>query len=583
MRVRLAVLALMLALPATANATVLCVPTTSIPGCPAGGSEQESNLQQATTNGNSGDEILIGAGTFNGPLNDGGKSFQVVGAGEGRTVVQGAGSPAMMLSGGSTVTGLTINLYNSTGNTGLELAGTATGVAVTATGTLNTENNIGVDLNGGTLSHSSVTLPLTGIDDPNYAGVIGDGTVTDSAITAAVGVDGTPTLDRDTITANQGILDHGDITLDDTLIKTVAGAATETGIGMSPLLISGTITARHVTVVGGDSAGSVGLDAQASAPVGDASTTAGLDSSIIRGYAASIRAIATPSTFMATTTVNVAYSYYDPSTKQLSPDGGGATAMLNADAHSGNIDPKFVNAAAGNFHLLASSPAIDGGDPAPLASGESTTDLDGNPRVVAGHKGHAAVSDVGAYEFQPHAPTVSAHASKPSVVAGGPDTFAATGADTSPGDSVAFRWSFDDGAAATGATVKHTFTKPGRHTATVTAIDLDGFTATATVTITATTPKPKLTHLKLKPRSVKTKTVVSYGDSQRATTTFTIERKHGHKYVRVATFKHRDKAGKNKLTLKRRHLRAGDYKLVAVAKDAGGKSHPVSAKFTIIG
>jgi hypothetical protein len=53
--------------------------------------------------------------------------------------------------------------------------------------------------------------------------------------------------------------------------------------------------------------------------------------------------------------------------------------------------PRFVNPAAGDFHLQSNSPCINSGRNA-YASG--TADLDGNPRIVAG------TSDIGAYEYQ---------------------------------------------------------------------------------------------------------------------------------------------------------------------------------------
>ena len=54
-------------------------------------------------------------------------------------------------------------------------------------------------------------------------------------------------------------------------------------------------------------------------------------------------------------------------------------------------DPQFVNAAAGNFHLQATSPCINAGN---TASAPGTTDLDGNPRTVN------TTVDMGAYEYQ---------------------------------------------------------------------------------------------------------------------------------------------------------------------------------------
>ena len=54
-------------------------------------------------------------------------------------------------------------------------------------------------------------------------------------------------------------------------------------------------------------------------------------------------------------------------------------------------DPLFTNAAAGNFHLLATSPCINFGNNTAVVG---TTDLDGNPRITGG------IVDMGAYEYQ---------------------------------------------------------------------------------------------------------------------------------------------------------------------------------------
>ncbi len=566
---------------ASASAAMLCVPNVNVPACHGSGLG-EPTIMAAVNTGHSGDVIVIGAGLFNETVSDNGTSYTFIGAGPAQTIIRGQGSPAMTVSPGSSVANLGIDLHNGTGNTGLSLAGKASNVAVTATQPLSTTNNIGVALNGGTFSHGAVTLPLTGGDAQGYAGVTGAGIFSDSNLTAAVGADAAGRLDRDRILANQGVIDAGSpLELDDSAVRTLAGAAPELGLATSAMSFQGTLTARHVDVIGSGSAGSEGVQATSSAPLGPHLTTVTLDGSIIRGYGTSIRAVATNgpiATDTAATDVFVSHTFYDAAHTSLE-EVSGATAAILADAQSGNVDPLFVNAAAGDFHLRAGSPAIDYGA-SKLAAGESVTDLEGHRREIAGRKGDGAISDVGALEFQPHAPTLHASVTASRSPAGKPATFRAAGTDASPGDSVSYRWRFDDGAGAATAAVSHAFGQPGRHHATVTATDLDGFTATVSLTVTVT--GPAISKLVIAPQRVPAGggATITYRDSQAAQTTINVLKAKSGQLV--AKFIHRDRAGKNHVRWRKAALPPGRYRLEVIPHDNAGTGPSVFVKFRII-
>jgi parallel beta-helix repeat protein len=79
-------------------------------------------------------------------------------------------------------------------------------------------------------------------------------------------------------------------------------------------------------------------------------------------------------------------------------------SATNQETRGIQADPKWRNRSAGDFHLVAGSPAIDSANSG--ASGQPATDADGNPRIDdpgTPNKGFGPRSydDRGAYEFQP--------------------------------------------------------------------------------------------------------------------------------------------------------------------------------------
>jgi parallel beta-helix repeat protein len=127
-----------------------------------------------------------------------------------------------------------------------------------------------------------------------------------------------------------------------------------------------------------------------------------------------------------------------------------------------SLDPLFVDAAAGDFHLQTGSPCIDAGSNSAPALPE--TDKDGNPRIFG------PAVDMGAYELHNRPPTV--HASCAGVVdEGGTLELSVTG-DDPDGDELTYAWDLDgDGE----------FETPGQMV-TFSAVGLDG-PSTVTVSV----------------------------------------------------------------------------------------------------
>ena len=96
------------------------------------------------------------------------------------------------------------------------------------------------------------------------------------------------------------------------------------------------------------------------------------------------------------------------------------------------------------------------------------------------------MTDIGAYEYGRHAPSITALAEPSSVLAGDSVTFRGLPSDPDPFEVPIVTWSFDDGTTATGPIVLHAFSTPGSHTATATATDPVGLTATTVAAVTVT-------------------------------------------------------------------------------------------------
>jgi hypothetical protein len=257
------------------------------------------------------------------------------------------------------------------------------------------------------------------------------------------------------------------LTIDSTIVAGgAAGVGVVTGDGsLGSQAGNATLTARHLTAA-----------SSAEGIVLDASGAKGLVSGV-----GSIAASVTDSIVLN----GRRWAFYTG----LPVTGAGAnTAAFTAvtrTREAGSPESLFVNPSLFNFHLRATSPAIDA---AGFTAGESTTDVDGDARP-------GPVTDQGADEFVNHAPVARLTASPSTVRAGGTVSFSAAGSvDPDNGPITGYAWSFGDGGTATTTTptVTHRYTREGRHTAVVVVVDsfraVSAPSAPVTVNVTDGTP-----------------------------------------------------------------------------------------------
>jgi hypothetical protein len=109
-------------------------------------------------------------------------------------------------------------------------------------------------------------------------------------------------------------------------------------------------------------------------------------------------------------------SYNDIWNNTLGNYGGGV--LTDQTGTNGNIstDPLFVNSGANDYHLQSHSPCIDAG----TNSGAPPIDFDGNIRPVDGDGNGTAITDIGAYEYQP--PVAAISISTPAVIGSSVDS-----------------------------------------------------------------------------------------------------------------------------------------------------------------
>jgi hypothetical protein len=614
---------------AVARADTYCVAPAS--GCD--GAHTFATVQAALTgvagNGQA-DTIQLGATTYseNGLSYTGSDPVSIVGAGTGATtlrrVTAAASSPVFTGSGSGAVTlsHLRVHLLflAASAVSGVALHGPGELDDVAIDGDPGSYNPDGVELLGSdTITGSSIALPAGGacIQVSSGASV----TLTSDVISGcSIGLNsqGGSTLARYLrISDAQTGVDAGggtSLTIEDSLLTFTnsAKALDASGSGSAT-----TLTANHVTLVGPGS----GTGAEAFNHATTNTTTLNLNDSIIRGFSTSL-ARDTTTSHPASIVDN--YDDYDVST--ISQTGPSGTGSITSSHVYNNIDPQFLNAAAGDYHLAAGSPLIDQ-DPKPLGIAESTLDFDGNLRIINGAR------DLGAFE-RPLVPTVTT---------GGASAIGTTSATLSgvvnPGGG-ATTWSLLYGpTAAHGSSTASASLAPSLSDQPA-AVTLTGLSPGTTyhyafsasnyagpqtgadrtfTTATAAAAKPRLSGLKLSPSSfaaarsgaslaAASGARLRYRLSSAATVSFRVRRllpgvragrrcmarKAGHERGRRCTrallvkgsFSRKSTAGANSVRFSGRvggrALSRGSYRLTATPAGPGGKGKAVSVNFKIV-
>jgi hypothetical protein len=386
-----------LALAQPAAATDWCVDT-ACGGTPI--STFEGALLGAAQSPDS-DRIFLGAKTYT-AADAGGFAYygagrvEIIGAGQGQTILTGPSPMSALLRLGGTGSGvrdLSLKLGQmASGNAGVALYGAiATRIAVTESPS-QTNVHSGVALSGpAVLADSSVSFgsvpDATGVDF-----LTSGGTVRNSTVSAdwAVKSEGAGTIERSWLTGwSTGFrVNGGANVIRNSVVK--VDSAYGAGLFVLPMIgASPTLDADGLTMTTGLAGAGTAIGGKAYDVAGE-SVSINVRNTVIRGYPTVLSAT---SAGAGKTTVTASWSDYDHAPSRVFVSGA-PNASITQSNISNVANPGFANPLLGNYHLLEGSPLVDAGDPA-TAQGQ---DMDGKPLVMDGDHDGVARRDIGAFE-----------------------------------------------------------------------------------------------------------------------------------------------------------------------------------------
>jgi hypothetical protein len=378
-------LPLLTAAPAQAALGTICVgPVPADTTC----NTTRTTIPLAIADATSGDLIRVGSGAYtDGPyVLPAGVSLRGSGAGTGTAATKlslAAGAQTYVTVTGGTVADLRVDMTTGNGATGIAATnGTVDNVVVFGLGAINSN---GLQAQGSQVHDATVNV-TGGSGNTAIRSLGGNLLYSDSTWNGgAVGyrlVSGSDTVSRVTVNLAETAIsvEGGTLNIDDAVID--LGTTGQSGLQAKPSSAADSATANvnHLTVVGGNGT-SRGIAADANG-AGTLTATISLTNSIVRGPTTSLVRSAGAG---HTANFTVSRSDYLSTSPSAPTDGGGNL----------NVDPAFVNADGGDYHLRATSPVVDMG-----AGSAASLDRDSKGRSFDGDKNGTAVPDMGAFEVR---------------------------------------------------------------------------------------------------------------------------------------------------------------------------------------